>query len=111
MAPNSVRADSQHVAEHAAEAVEIMTTSDVKRLMAIRAALAALVAGLGALAAAATGDVITLQGWLVAAASAAGAAGAIYGVGNGNTERTVRTEIPRRDLAALHTEQQRTDGP
>lgn len=111
MDPKSIRAVAQHVAESAAESVEIMTTSDVKRLTALRAVLAALVSGLGALAAAATGDVITLQGWLVAAASAAGAAGAIYGVGNGNTERTVRTEIPRRDLAALHTEQQRTEGP
>ena len=111
MAPNSIRADAQHVAQHAAEAVEIMTTSDVKRLTALRAALAALVSGLGALAAAATGDMISLQGWLVAASSAAAAAGAIYGVGSGNTARTVRTDIPRRDLAALHTEQQRTERP
>lgn len=105
--PNSVRADPQHLAPATAEPVQIMPMKDVRRLMAIRAALAALVAGLGALAAAATGDTITLQGWLTAAAAAAAAAGAVFGVGNGSTANRVQTDIPRCDFEALQREQQR----
>lgn len=98
--PNSIRADQRHVAEHAREHVHVLTARDVKRLAAIRAGLGALIAGLAALAGAASGDdVITLHGWLTAAASAAAAAGAVYGVGNGG--RATTTDIPRNDLARL----------
>lgn len=105
--PQSVRADPKHVAPAQAEHVQIMPMGDVRRLMAIRAALAALVAGLGALAAAASGDTITLQGWLTAAAAAAAAAGAVFGVGNGSPTNRVETDIPHRDFEALRGEQTR----
>lgn len=99
MAPNSIRSSGDHALPHSSERVELSPVRDVKRLMALRAALAALVAGLGALAAAATGDTITLQGWLVAASSAAAAAGAVYGVRP--STGAVETTIPTRDLAEL----------
>lgn len=102
MAPNSLRADPEHLAPAHAEPVTLTLTRDVKRLMAIRAGLAALVAGLGALAAAASGDSITLQGWLTAAAAAAAAGGAVFGVGNGG--RQVQTDITRHDFEALQRE-------
>lgn len=104
MAPNSLRADPEHLAPALAEPVTLTLTRDVKRLMAIRAGLAALVAGLGALAAAASGDSITLQGWLTAAAAAAAAGGAVFGVGNGPSGRQVQTDIPRHDFEALQRE-------
>jgi len=105
--PHSVRASGRHVPEHVpSETVDVTISRDANRLKAIRAGLAALIAGLGALAAAATGDTITLHGWLTAAAAAAAAAGAVYGVRPHGGE--TRTEIPTRDLAALR-EQQRRD--
>jgi|SRR5690625_5130378 len=104
--PYSVRAEGRHVPEHVpSETVDVVVSRDAKRLMAIRAGLAALITGLGALAAAATGDSITLHGWLTAAAAAAAAAGAVFGVRPNGGE--VRTEIPSRDLAVLRDEQQR----
>lgn len=106
--PHSVRAEGRRVAEHVpSESVDVTVSRDVKRLTAIRAGLAALIAGLGALAAAATGDSISLHGWLTAAAAAAAAAGAVFGVQPHGSDG-VRTEIPTRDLAALR-EQQRRD--
>lgn len=104
-----LRGDGRHIPEHVpSETVDVTVSRDAKRLMAIRAGLAALIAGLGALAAAASGDTITLHGWLTAAAAAAGAAGAVFGVkpDGGQT----RTEIPTRDLEALRDEQ-RMRGP
>ena len=104
--PHSVRAEGRHVPEHVpSEVVDVTVSRDAKRLMAIRAGLAALIAGLGALAAAASGDTITLQGWLTAGAAAAAAAGAVFGVRPNGGE--VRTEIPRRDLAVLREQQRR----
>lgn len=105
--PNSVRADSQHVARTDAEPVQIMPVKDVRRLMSIRAVLSALVAGLGALAGAATHETITLQGWITAAAAAAAAAGAVFGVGNGNGTSRVQTDITRRDFESLRKEEQK----
>lgn len=104
-----LRGDGRHLPEHVpTETVDVTVSRDAKQLMALRAALAALVAGLGALAAAATGDTITLHGWLTAAAAAAAAAGAVFGVKP--TGGQARTEIPTRDLEALQDEQ-RMRGP
>lgn len=108
MESHSVRADGRHVPEQVpSETVDVTVTRDAKRLMAIRAGLAALVSGLGALAAAATGETITLHGWLTAAAAAAAAAGAVFGV-RANSG-SAQTEIPTRDLEALRVQQIRDE--
>lgn len=115
--PNSVRAPGPDVPEDMpsetvdvpedmpSEIVDVTVSSAAKRLMAIRAGLSALIGGLGALASAATGDTITLNGWLTAAAVAAAAAGAVYGVRppGGLT----RTEMSPGDLEALRTQQRK----
>ena len=100
MAPNSARSSPAEIpAEIPSERVQISTRAELRRMAVWRAILAALIAGLGGLAAAASGDSITLQGYLTAAATAAAAAGAVLGVRpNGSTARTV---MPLSDLQEL----------
>lgn len=78
--------------------VEITKRSASQRLLGTRAALAAAIAGLGALAAGVTGaDTITLAIGLTAAAAAAAAAGAVYGV----RPEGLDTRMSRTDLATM----------
>lgn len=90
----------RHVKESGTEQVQVIPSKDYNQRQAVRAILAAVIAGLGSLAASVTAaDEITLAGGIAAAAAAAAGAGAVLGirVGAGGTETT----IPRRDMVQL----------
>lgn len=81
--------------------VEVWNPTDAKRLILIRALLAAVIAGLGSLAAASHGDdPLTLSAILTAAVAAAAAAGTVYGVRSSGGEPLLST-MTTRDLGTM----------